>query len=524
MTTWENTMESKPFASSSPLSMVSLQTVVYLVGLWLGYRLLVALYNISPFHPLARFPGPKIAAASYLYEAYYDWILVGRYGHKIREMHERYGPIVRINPDELHCNDPHFTDEIYAGPGRVRDKWQHQINTGGAGPVSVTGFSTIPHELHRLRKGALSRYFSRQQMLKLEDEVLDFSQMTVDKMLRWAGTGEAFDVKEAFNCFTADVISQYAFGEPMGFVAQAGWEPNLATWVKSFFKSAYMMRHNALGRKMAQALPLLADYLGEDVRNIMNQMNVVIPGYIKASLSNPDGGRVFNDLVQSKMLPESEMSMYRLSGEGFNFLLAGTETTAATLTVITYHLLDNPAIYRRLMQDLQGLTPSTLKWTELEQRPYLWAVIQESLRMMPGVSHRSARIAREEDLVYRSQDGQVEYVITRGTPIGMTSMINHWDERLFPNPDDFNPDRWLLADGQPNYKLQKYLISFGKGSRSCIGENLAYCEVYIMAALMAMRIIPRASLFETTIDDLTYDHDLIVLQTKKGSISVKIKL
>ncbi|KAK3324341.1 cytochrome P450 monooxygenase-like protein [Cercophora scortea] len=501
----------------------SLSALFTLIGVWVSYRVLVALYNISPFHPLARFPGPKIAAASYLYEAYYDWILVGRYGRRIRAMHEKYGPIVRINPDELHCSDPHFTDEIYAGPGRIRDKWQHQLNTGGAGPVSVTGFSTVPHELHRLRKSALSHFFSRQQMIKLEGEVLDFAQLTVDKMLQESAGGDPFDVKEAFNCFTADVISQYAFGEPMGFIAQAGWEPNFATWAMAFFKSAYMMRYNAVGRTLAQAIPVMADYLGEDVRNVMRQMTVVIPGYIQKAVDNPDNGRVFADLVQSKMLPPEEMTMYRLSGEGFNFLLAGTETTAATLTVVTYWMLARPAIHRRVMEDLQGLTPSTLKWTELEQRPYLWAVIQESLRMMPGVSHRSARIAREEDLVYRSQDGKTEMVIPRGTPIGMTSIINHWDKDLFPNPDEFIPDRWLV-DGLPNYKLQKFLLSFGKGSRSCIGENLAYCEVYLMTALLAMRFIPRARLYETTLDDLTYDHDLIVLQTKKGSISVRVKV
>lgn len=234
---------------------------------------------------------------------------------------------MRINPDELHCSDPYFTDEIYAGPGRIRDKWQHQLNTGGAGPVSVTGFSTVNHEVHRMRKGALSKYFSRQQMLKLEGEVKEFAQMTVDKMLRYAGR-EPFDVKEAFNCFTADIMSQYAFGESMGFIAQDGWEPNLATWVKSFFQSAYMMRHNVFARTMAQLLPFLSDYLGEDIKAVMRQMNVVIPGYIAAALKNPEGGRVFADVMESKSLPESEKSMYRLSGEGFNFLLAGTETTA----------------------------------------------------------------------------------------------------------------------------------------------------------------------------------------------------
>jgi hypothetical protein len=70
-------------------------------------------------------------------------------------------------------------------------------------------------------------------MLKLEGEVKEFAQMTTDKMLRSAGK-EPFDVKEAFNCFTADIMSQYAFGKPMGFIEQEDWEPNFATWVQVF--------------------------------------------------------------------------------------------------------------------------------------------------------------------------------------------------------------------------------------------------------------------------------------------------
>ena len=55
-------------------------------------------------------------------------------------------------------------------------------------------------------------------------------------------------------------------------------------------------------------------------------------------------------------------------------------------------------------------------------------------------------------------------------------------------------------------------------------SSLAYCEVYLMAALMAFRVLPRASLHETTVEDISYDHDLIVAQTKNGSISVRIKI
>lgn len=54
--------------------------------------------------------------------------------------------------------------------------------------------------------------------------------------------------------------------------------------------------------------------------------------------------------------------------------------------------------------------------------------------------------------------------------------------------------------------------------------RLAWAEIYHMAAQVAFRIIPRARLYETTIEDISYDHDCIVVQTKKGSISVRIKI
>ncbi|KAK3367292.1 cytochrome P450 [Lasiosphaeria ovina] len=174
--------------------------------------------------PATMLLGPSVAAASYLCEAYYE----------IRATHERYGLIVRINPDELHCADPRFTDEIYsATPGRVCDKWLHQLGGARTGPAAATGFAALSHELHRERRAPLSRFFSRQQMLKLEGEVLDFAHRTVDKMLRNANTRRVFDVKDAFNCFTADVISQHAFSADMGFVGQAGWGPCFATWVRT---------------------------------------------------------------------------------------------------------------------------------------------------------------------------------------------------------------------------------------------------------------------------------------------------
>lgn len=72
-------------------AVVTMETVIRLVLLWVAYQILVALYNISPLHPLSRFPGPKLAAMTIAYEGWYDMIKVGRYTREIRKMHDKYG-------------------------------------------------------------------------------------------------------------------------------------------------------------------------------------------------------------------------------------------------------------------------------------------------------------------------------------------------------------------------------------------------------------------------------------------------
>ncbi|GAB1194348.1 hypothetical protein APSETT444_003593 [Aspergillus pseudonomiae] len=73
-----------------------------------------------------------LAAATYLPEFYYDIIKFGQYTKKIQQFHEIYGPIIRISPNEVHCNDVRFADEIYPLGGRKRDKPLHQARDSGA--------------------------------------------------------------------------------------------------------------------------------------------------------------------------------------------------------------------------------------------------------------------------------------------------------------------------------------------------------------------------------------------------------
>ncbi|CAP64792.1 uncharacterized protein PODANS_5_3460, partial [Podospora anserina S mat+] len=82
------------------------------------YGLALTIYRIW-FHPLAGFPGPKLAAATGWYQTYYEVMTYGKLSFKLAELHTRYGPIVRFSPWELSIRDPGFYQNSYAH-GSVR--------------------------------------------------------------------------------------------------------------------------------------------------------------------------------------------------------------------------------------------------------------------------------------------------------------------------------------------------------------------------------------------------------------------
>ncbi|KAK7227647.1 hypothetical protein V2G26_015650 [Clonostachys chloroleuca] len=515
-------------SSSSILSLegawayISLNNALLVLLLWLGHRVVLAFYNISPLHPLYSIPGPKLAAASYLYEAWYDLIKVGRYSWEIKAMHENYGPIVRINPDEVHCDDYSFVEEIYPSVGnRIRDKQPHFL-AAFAGPLTESSFATRHHELHRIRRSAISKFFSRQGMLRYEPEVHELVQKMCTKLLRLTESGQIMNVADPFNCFTADTISQYCFGESFGFLDRPDFERSFKKAFQVIVNTSHVFRHFPILRHLIGLMPAIGPYLGSDIAFMVESMNETIPNHIvraqqQKSASSP---RIFTEIMNSP-IPDEEKTIYRLSGEGWSLVTAGSETTASTLCAITYFLLSQPEKLARLMEELKDEDPRKLSWVQLEKYPYLHGVVFETLRVALGIPVRTTRVAREEDLVYKNRG--FSYVIPRGSTIGMSAFINHNNEEIFPDPDRYEPERWITAQGKPDYGMEKYIMSFSKGSRQCIGMNLAFCEIYLATAVMALRVLPHLKLHDTVYEDIKYDHDALTPQPKKGARGVRVK-
>ncbi|KAI0847541.1 cytochrome P450 [Daldinia vernicosa] len=502
---------------------------------WILYQFVRAMWNISPFHPLSRIPGPRLAAATYLPEFYHDVVKFGRYTHEIRRMHEIYGPLVRINPDEVHCNDFRFMDEIYAVGGRKRDKPLHQI-TGSA--MGTATFGTSDHNLHRIRRIPVAKFFSRAQLAQLEPLVQRLAQRLCDKMLAQAGTGKPFDLAMAYSCFTADAISDYSFGESLGHLDQESWEPNYLRSLIALLNTAHIFRFFPFLKYITEASPRFVNYLPRDTALMVRTINTILPNMVKKAKLNMEADikrerpTVFAELLKSD-LPEQEKTMARLVREAAAMMGGGTGTASWTLSVITYHLLTKPSLLDKLTDELRGAVsdPQNLPpWTTLEKLPYLGAVIQEGLRLSYGVSGRTARVAPEEDLVYRGEwkpkgskkNVSLAYIIPRGYAVGMSTHLVHHDETLFPNSSEFIPERWLGDDLEKRREMEQHHLSFGKGSRMCFGMNLALCELHLGLTASVLRVFPHMRLFETTEEDIWYDYDIVIPMTRADSKGVRV--
>ena len=101
--------------------------ILFVLGT-LSYTIYLAITRLYT-SPVAHIPGPRLAALTFWYEFYYDVFLGGRYTWKIAELHNLYGPIIRINPYEVHINDPDFYDEVYvSGSRRKTDQWSWTVS------------------------------------------------------------------------------------------------------------------------------------------------------------------------------------------------------------------------------------------------------------------------------------------------------------------------------------------------------------------------------------------------------------
>jgi cytochrome P450 len=154
-------------------------------------------------------------------------------------------------------------------------------------------------------------------------------------------------------------------------------------------------------------------------------------------------------------------------------------------------------------------------------------VIKEGLRLGCGVSSRLQRIPHEP-LLFPDFTKHRDWIIPAGTPVSMTSMLVHHDESIFPNSEKFQPERW------EDPRLEQYLVAFSKGSRQCLGMNLAWAEMHLWVSSVFRRFGSQVirfegdegvlELVETDLEDVRIVADRFVPIVKEGSNGVRVRV
>src|ERR1700753_1734648 len=187
---------------------------------------------------------------------------------------------------------------------------------------------------------------------------------------------------------------------------------------------------------------------------------------VSANKSNDDDSiTMVQSILKSKQLPLSEKEFDRIHNEVDAVTSAGIETVGQTLRLTCFHIYDNPQILQRLRNELSDIskylgpnaasTEGKPVLSQLERLPYLTAVVKEGLRMSPGIATRMARIAPDREIHYGS------YSIPAGTPVGMTVLLMHYDEKQYPDPQTFSPERWLSSESRK--QGEKIFAPFSRG-------------------------------------------------------------
>jgi cytochrome P450 len=171
------------------------------------------------------------------------------------------------------------------------------------------------------------------------------------------------------------------------------------------------------------------------------------------------------------------MTDIQVRDEAMTIFLAGHETTANALSWTWYLLSQHPEIEARFHREVDALGDRPPRPEDLAKLPYTRMVLAESMRLYPPAWAVGRRALNDFEA-----NG---YRIPARSMVLMSQYIVHRDPRFYPDPERFDPDRWLpeIAATRPKFSY----FPFGAGTRICIGEQFAWMEGILILATIAQK-------------------------------------
>ncbi|KAF8901800.1 cytochrome P450 [Mucidula mucida] len=434
-----------------------LQIVFLLIIACFLYLLVYRVY----LHPLKSFPGPRLAAVTNYYQGYFEVWKNGAFVQHLETLHEVYGPVVRIRPNEF---------------------WDDERPD------------------HKIRREILNPLFSRRAILKLENVVQEKVDLFVEQIHQHQSA--AVNLFRGFRSLAMDVVTAYSYAHSFG------GSPRPASTTQSFAPSKFF--------PILHALHHLPDWLGVALNPDMGgvaQLRAFLGAQVDAIMKNPESLRgvehetIYHHLITPEVVKRGEVpSRKALIEEAVVLLIAGTDTSSNAMTIGFFHLMANEGVKHKLQAELREAWPekeTPFSFEMAEKLTYLTGVIKEALRLSSGLPASLPRVVEASTVI----NG---HVVPAGTVVGVGQTFVLKNPNIFPDPLEFRPERWIGADAQ---KLDKHLVVFSKGPRSCLGMNLAWCELYLTFAHLMRKF--DMQLFETSLEDMVFrDHVVPVWKTR----------
>ncbi|KLO99426.1 Uncharacterized protein Y057_4873 [Fusarium fujikuroi] len=338
---------------------------------------LKALYNIY-LHPLSKYPGPRLAAATRLWYCYH--CIQGNLVHALHEAHQKYGDVVRTAPNELSYTDPKAWNDIYGhrgGKGEMVKDPTFYSNIS-SGPGSIINAEQFRHRI--LRKQA-SHGFSERALRSQEDVIKKYADLMLERLEECAASeNPTVDIVDWYNFFTFDVMGDLVFGQSFDCLTNWGYHP----WVQLIFDSVKAGAFVRCTKYWPFLAPLSKWLVPPDIRRRRADQRKLAVEKAEYRKSIDDGRQ---DLISGYLLPDSGITALEYQSTVETLIIAGSETTATLMSGVTYYLLRDPERMAKVKSEIRGAfsTAEQINLVNVNRLPYLLACLDEALRVHPPV-------------------------------------------------------------------------------------------------------------------------------------------
>ncbi|OLN86894.1 Pisatin demethylase 13 [Colletotrichum chlorophyti] len=394
------------------------------------------------------------------------------------ELHEKYGPLVRIGPNTVMFSDGDTLRRIAGARSKyTKGEW---YAVGRTTPGEDHLFSMRDEEKRRYLKSKMGPGYSGQENggfeAGIDKNIASFIDLIDRKYISTPAEFRPMDMASKSTYFALDVISELGFGTPYGFLKEDRDMYQYVSTKDAFFPVMITMGNVPWLATLMHTWPL---NLGLPKSGDSAGFGALM-GFAKTFVDGrlaPDT-KPGRDMIQSFI--NAGLTREELTQEVYVETIAGSDTTATAIRMILLSLLSNPSAFAALREEIDTaislrMISSPVRDAEAKAMPYLQAVIREGLRLYPP----STGIVSKE--VPDGGDTIHGYRLPAGTQLGENvCSIGRSKDVYGSDAHVFRPERWLeAADDEDRCRamLGTNDLVFGHGKFYCMGRNIALMEL-----------------------------------------------